>query len=101
MANNYYRKGEYNALCDSCGFKFKASDLMKRWDGLMVDQACWEARQPQDLIRAVKDPPEPLPWTRSNDGSTAFPQALNLYVVFNYWEEINLGPVDQWYVAPE
>ena len=47
--------GGYNAICDVCGFKFKASELRRRWDGAMVDQACFESRHPQDFIRVIPD----------------------------------------------
>jgi hypothetical protein len=85
--HNKYKAKEWNALCDSCGFKFKASELRLRWDGLMVDNACWETRQPQDLLRAVKDPAHPLPWTRSyDDGDGAVvPFAPDGYVDDDYW----------------
>jgi hypothetical protein len=55
--------GSYNAICAVCGFKFKASELIRRWDGLLVDKACWEPRHPQEFIRAKHDE-KPLPFTR-------------------------------------
>ena len=58
--------GDSNSLCDCCGFKFKHSQLRKRWDGAMVCSADWEPRHPQDSIKIrgernnVKDArPEP------------------------------------------
>jgi hypothetical protein len=50
--NSYFILGDSNAICDSCGFKFKQSMLRKRWDGAMVCDADWESRHPQDLIKA-------------------------------------------------
>lgn len=47
--NDYYKHGDQNAYCDVCGFKFKLSDMLDRWDGMKVDQACWEPRHPRDL----------------------------------------------------
>ena len=29
----YYKSGDWLAICDSCGRKFKASQLRERWDG--------------------------------------------------------------------
>lgn len=55
--------GDYNALCDVCSFKFKASELRKRWDGYMVCNKDFEERQPQDLIRSIPEKPVP-PFTR-------------------------------------
>lgn len=44
--------GDSNAICDECGFKFKQSQLKKRWDGAMVCSADFELRHPQDTIKA-------------------------------------------------
>lgn len=59
----YFRAGDWNAICDVCARKFKASELMKRWDGLMVCQEDWEVRHPQELIRPIKER-NSVPWTR-------------------------------------
>ena len=63
MSKTYWESGQWNAICDSCGHKFKAKDLKKRWDGLMVCSQDWETRHPQELIRPIKDMNK-LPWTR-------------------------------------
>ena len=52
---NHLILGNWNALCDSCGRKFKATDLKKRWDGLMVCREDWEQRHPQDLLRVQRE----------------------------------------------
>jgi hypothetical protein len=52
---DYYAHGSYNMQCDSCGFKFKAFELRRRWDALMVCGKCWEPRHPQDSVRARRD----------------------------------------------
>jgi len=54
---NFYDAGTHNAQCDQCGFAFKFSEMRKRWDGAWVDDKCWEPRQPQDFVRAVRDNP--------------------------------------------
>lgn len=64
-----YNKGEWDAICDACGQKFKSSQLHKRWDGLMVCDKDWEQRQPQDLVRAKVDIQAP-PWTRPEPGDS-------------------------------
>jgi len=48
----YHAPGDPNAICDECGFKFKLSQLRKRWDGAMVCSEDWEPRHPQDRLRA-------------------------------------------------
>jgi len=68
MRRNWFKSGEYNAICDVCGFKRKASQVVARWDGLMVcapsiKVGCWEMRHPQDFIRPIPDQ-RGLPWTR-------------------------------------
>jgi len=55
--------GDFNAICDVCGFKFKASQLRRRWDGYMVCSSDYEQRQPQDLIR-LKPERQAVPWAR-------------------------------------
>ena len=57
--------GSYNAICDVCGLKYKASELLKRWDGAIVCKWDWEPRHPQEFIRAKFDN-APLPFTRGD-----------------------------------
>lgn len=55
MSKNYYVSGEHNFICDSCGYKKKASEARERWDGFIVCHACWEPRQPQDFVETKED----------------------------------------------
>jgi hypothetical protein len=55
----------YNAICDVCGFKFKASQLSKRWDGMMVCKHDYEVRHSLDFY-TTKNDAHLLPWTRSD-----------------------------------
>jgi len=68
-----YDKGDYDAICDSCGFKYKASELKLRWDGLMVCNKDWEPRQPQDFVRAKIDI-QAVVWSR--------PEAYDTFLVY-------------------
>ena len=54
--------GNWLAICDRCGLKFKASQLQETWDGFMVCVGDWEERQPQDFVAGVPDQ-QALPWT--------------------------------------
>lgn len=63
MRSDYYKPGSWNAICDSCGIKFKAEDLRLRWDGLRVCSKDFEFRNPQDFIRVPKEQITP-PWSR-------------------------------------
>ena len=70
--SNYIR-GNWKAICESCGRVVKASELRQRWDGFMVDNRCWEPRQPQDFVRGVADYQAP-PFTR--------PEQSDVFILF-------------------
>jgi hypothetical protein len=61
--------GDYNAICDVCGFKFKASELRRRWDGMMVCLLDYEERHPQDLIK-IRPDRQAVPWSRPEPTDT-------------------------------
>lgn len=68
MRTNWFKSGDWNSICDICGFKRKASQMQERWDGLMVcspvvKQGCWEIRHPQDLLKPIPDQ-QAVAWTR-------------------------------------
>jgi len=66
----YFRPGDWNANCEMCGFRFKASSMRKRWDGAMVCKRCWEPRNSQDFVKGVVDNIS-VPWSRNLE--TIFP----------------------------
>jgi hypothetical protein len=70
-----YDKGDWIALCDVCGRKYKASNLKKRWDGLMCCDDDWEIRQPQDFVRGIADT-QIAPWLRSEPSNSFIPFAF-------------------------
>lgn len=76
-----YIPGDYNAVCDVCGFEFKASQLRKRWDGYRVCSQDWEQRHPQDFIRG-KPERNRVPWAR--------PEGTDTFVVVPYPLETEL-----------
>lgn len=64
MAGPAYHKGDFWRICAECGFKYRASQTKKRWDGLIVCDADWEERHPQDFVKGVIDRqnvPDPRP----------------------------------------
>ena len=75
MSKSRYVKEDWNAICDVCGFKFKASQLRKRWDGLLVDSACYESRHPQEFVRGKADKQVPK-WTRPEPADVFVADAL-------------------------
>lgn len=63
---NTLELGDYNAICDVCGFKFKASDLREQWDGEKKSMVCrddWEPRHPSDYFEPPKEDTS-VPWAR-------------------------------------
>lgn len=62
-SRDYLKLGDWNAICDRCGFKFKASELKPSWDNLMVCEECWEPRHPSDFYRGIQSN-QSVPWTR-------------------------------------
>lgn len=74
---DYLALGENNVICDTCGFKFKASQLRKQWDGVMACRKCWDYRNPQELVRGVKDDQHvAISRPESTDTFTAVAQSL-------------------------
>lgn len=63
-----YVHGQWNVICDRCGFKYKSAQLRREWTHLMTchgpgTNGCWEERHPQEFVRGVPDRQAP-PWTR-------------------------------------
>ena len=54
MRNNYFVSGDWNIICDVCGWKIKATDTKHRWDGRITCRKCWEPRHDADFIKARK-----------------------------------------------
>ena len=56
--------GDYNVICKVCGWKLKASQARRRWDGLEPVHAdtCWEPRHPAEFYKPRNDF-HPLPYT--------------------------------------
>jgi len=88
-SQNALAHGQWNGLCDVCGFKFKSNDLKKRWDGLYVCKEDWEPRHPSDFQRGVKEDPS-VPWNRvdgletggTDIGGNPFPPATPYFTNF-------------------
>lgn len=58
-----WKSGQWNVICDVCGFKKKSGEVKLRWDGLYVCKEDWEPRHSLDFIRAVPDD-QSVPFTR-------------------------------------
>lgn len=60
---DYLDLGDWNAVCSMCGFKRKASQLVKNWQGMYRCPEHNEMRHPQDFVRAVPDI-QTAPWVQ-------------------------------------
>ena len=63
--------GEWNAICDQCGRRFKASDLRENWRGLRVCPEDWEPRHPADFFR-IPGEKITVPFARPDDRPERF-----------------------------
>jgi len=64
MSNqNTLNLGDWNAICEICGFKFKASELHKNWKNQYVCKKDFEHRHPMDFLKSTPDDPT-VPWAR-------------------------------------
>lgn len=66
---DFLQLGDWNVQCYQCGFKGKASQMVKNWQGYYVHPEHNEPRQPQDFVRAIPDLQTP-PWTQPWPGVT-------------------------------
>lgn len=82
VSNHWYKSGDWNAVCDVCGFRFKSSKLRKRWDGLMVCDKDFEYDHPQKYIK-VEETSQAAQWTRQDDASN-FITVCYLYGISAY-----------------
>lgn len=62
-SKDFYRSGDYNVRCDTCGAKFKASELRLQWNGIRACYYDFEYRNAQELLRPPR-PEQPPWWTR-------------------------------------
>ena len=83
-----YTRGGWKCICESCGRIVKAGELRQRWDGFMVDERCWEPRQPQDFVRGVADYQAP-PFTRPEQADVFIP----VTIVYDPYGESLINPL--------
>lgn len=81
---NFYVPGDWNADCDRCGFKFKASALREEWTGLRVCSCCYEVRHPQTLIRVPQEHINTT-WARPEPTDTFITVNEPLFTEANEW----------------
>jgi hypothetical protein len=74
--DRHYVPGDFYRIDDRTGFKRRASRTKLEWDGLIVDESVWEPRQPQDMVRGVRDD-QTVPMPR--------PRQTNQFVIVGTW----------------
>lgn len=82
-------KHDYLVESDRSGFVFPASEMVTQWDGLLVHRSEVEDRNPQEFVRARRDP-EPLLDVRpaiSQEGT---------YCPVRYTQVSGAGLIDNW-----
>jgi len=63
-----YYSGDHNAYCQVCGFRYRASELRRRWDGLLVCNDDFESKHDADMRDPHRIPKESLPsWVRNSE----------------------------------
>lgn len=67
-----YIAGEHLVICQRCGFKYLRSETKTEWTGVLVCDYCFEARQPQDFVRAIAE---------NQAVSVARPEAPDTFIV--------------------
>lgn len=83
----HFKGGSFYRVDDRTGFPTRAERTRREWNGLIVGDQYWEARQPQDLVRGVPDyqaVPEPRPLA-----PTAFVGPL----YFQIAAQVNIGDI--------
>lgn len=53
--DRHYVPGDFYRICDRSGFKIRARRTQMEWNGLIVSDKFFEARQPQDFVKGVPD----------------------------------------------
>lgn len=53
--SDFTKHGDWNAICDKCGMKYKASTMRTQWDNLFVCRGCFDVRHPQDFVQGIPE----------------------------------------------
>lgn len=54
-SGDHWESGNYWMICDVCGFKYRRSEMMQRWDNAWVCGDDWEPRHPQEFLRGKNE----------------------------------------------
>ncbi len=84
-----YKKGQWLAICDRCGMQFLSGHMKLMWNGLRVDDRCWEPRHPQEFVHGIPDEMAP-PWISPEPADVE--SSIFLYVDVGYWDNPAVVP---------
>ena len=78
--DRHYVPGTFYRIDDRTGFKTRSYRTRKEWNGLIVSDRVWEARQPQDFVKGVADnqtvpearPRQPNAYIAAGNGNAMF-----------------------------
>lgn len=56
--------GDWNITCAMCGFKMKAGEAVRNWQGTWRHVRCNEPRPAQDFVHAIRQPEMSIPWSQ-------------------------------------
>lgn len=66
MPQSSYKSGSWWIACDVCGFRHKAEEIKKRWDGLLVCKEDFEQDHPQKYLR-IRETGQAVPYIREDN----------------------------------
>lgn len=94
---DYLLLGDWNTVCYQCGWKRKASTMVRNWQGYYVCPEHNEPRQPQDFVRSVNDVQTP-PWTQPDPAPT---YGTTDYLVTEAYDKMNNDNTFLFYICTE
>lgn len=72
-----WRPGHYRVVCERSGRVCWDDEVRKEWDGTIVYEKYYEARNPQDFVRSRPDQkPVPIPRPEPADEFVQFPHII-------------------------
>ena len=79
---DYYKAGSFNAICSTCGFKFKSTKMKTDYYGNIVCSGCYDPRHPQEFVRGTTDE-QKTPWVSPEAPDTFVPEVAVLIPINN------------------
>lgn len=81
ITRDYYKRGDWNAICDISGQKYKASDMKMQWDGVWCGKDEWSPKHPQLTLRPRPDNISRTPVRNTEPGNLVITPFTNSEIV--------------------